>query len=143
MLPGIRVGSEESQGSAFVLQKAPQSLPGEIDGFLGVRALNSSLVEINFEASALRLIGPGPQSLPGLHKVQSRMDIPLDPPVTASRKTADPARLEDEAEELARLSAGIPAQIHGVNLRLMPKDLDSQLKRIEKLAKHLRSQVSP
>jgi len=32
-------------------------LPAEIDGFLGVRALNSSLVELNFEAGALRLIG--------------------------------------------------------------------------------------
>lgn len=83
------------------------------------------------------------QSLPGLHKVQNRTDIPLDPPETASRKAADPARLEDEAEELARLSAGIPAQIQSVNLKKVPKDLDSQLKRIEKLAKHLRSQVSP
>jgi hypothetical protein len=64
--------------------------------------------EINFEASALRLIGPGLQSLPGRHKVQSRMDIPLDPPVTASGKAADPARLEEDAEELARLSAGFP-----------------------------------
>ena len=86
---------------------------------------------------------PGLQSLPGLHKVPSRMDIPFDPPATASRKTADPVQLEDEAAELARLSAGIPAQIQSVNRRIRPKDLDSQLKRIEKLAKHLRSQVSP
>src|SRR5215468_4491607 len=47
---------------------------------------------------------PGLQSLPGLHKAQSRMDIPFDPPASASRKTADPAQLEDEAAELARLS---------------------------------------
>jgi len=85
---------------------------------------------------------PGSQNLPGLHRVPSRVDLPFDPPVTASRKTADPDLLENEAGELARLSAGIPAQIQSVNRNVLPKDLDSQLKRIEKLAKHLRSEVS-
>jgi Aspartyl protease len=57
LLQGICIGSWESQSYAFVIQKAPQSLPVDVDGFLGVRALNSSLVELNFEASSLRLIG--------------------------------------------------------------------------------------
>jgi len=57
LLQGIRMGSGESQAYAFVIPKAPQSLPADIDGFLGVRALNSSLVELDFEASALRLTG--------------------------------------------------------------------------------------
>jgi hypothetical protein len=65
----------------------------------------------------------------------------LDPPVYLPRKTSDPAQLEDEAAELARLSADIPAQIQKVNRKLLPKDLNDQLKRIEKLAKHLRSEV--
>jgi len=67
----------------------------------------------------------------------------LDPPVYLARKGTDPARLADEAEELARLSAGIPAQIQNVNRKLLPKDLSSQLKQIEKLAKHLRSELGP
>lgn len=57
VLGGIRIGSGESQRSAFVIRKAPQSLPADIDGFLGVRALNSSLIELNFEVRTLRLVG--------------------------------------------------------------------------------------
>jgi hypothetical protein len=41
------------------------------------------------------------------------------------------------------LSAGIPAGIQHVNQGQLPKTLDEQLKRIEKLAKHLRSEVAP
>jgi predicted aspartyl protease len=63
LLRGIRVGSEESQAYAFMIPKAPQSLPPDIDGFLGVRAFDSPLVELNFEASALRLIGTGTTTL--------------------------------------------------------------------------------
>lgn len=57
VLGGIRVGSGESYAHAFVIRQAPKSLPADIDGFLGVRALNSSLVELNFEVRTLRLTG--------------------------------------------------------------------------------------
>jgi len=57
VLTGIHVGSRESQSSAFVIRKAPKSLPAGIDGFIGVRALNSSLVELHFEFRTLGLIG--------------------------------------------------------------------------------------
>src|SRR5215471_11703790 len=57
-LKGIRVGSKESEALAFVIPNAPQALPANIDGFLGIRALNSSLVELNFEVRSLRLVGP-------------------------------------------------------------------------------------
>jgi hypothetical protein len=87
---------------------------------------------------------PKPQSRPGLREAAKRINAPLDPPAFApGRGAPDPARLEDEAAELARLSADIPAQIQKVNHRLLPKDLNDQLKRIEKLAKHLRSEVRP
>ena len=85
---------------------------------------------------------PTPQSLPGFHKVERPMSLALDPSVSFPRKAANPERLQEEAAELARLAAGIPAQIQSVNAKLLPKDLNSQLKRIEKLAKHLRSEVS-
>jgi hypothetical protein len=57
VLEGIRVGSGESQANAFVIRNAPKSLPADIHGFIGVRALNSSLVELDFEVGTLRLIG--------------------------------------------------------------------------------------
>jgi len=69
------------------------------------------------------------------------MTIPLDPAAVSTKKTADPMQLQQDAEELARLSAAISAQIKDINHKL-PKDLNDQLKQIEKLAKRLRSEIS-
>jgi predicted aspartyl protease len=59
-LPGIRVGLNELQVPVFLISKAPSSLPAEIDGFLGARAFNSTIVEVNFEAGVLRRTEPQP-----------------------------------------------------------------------------------
>jgi sensor domain CHASE-containing protein len=69
------------------------------------------------------------------------MTIPLDPPAVPAKKTPDTVQLQQDAEELARLSAAIPDQIKDVNHKL-PKELNDQLKQIEKLAKRLRSEIS-
>jgi hypothetical protein len=82
-----------------------------------------------------------PQSLPGYHRVERPMTVPFDPPVAFAKNPADPGKLQQDAEELARLSAAIPAQIKNVNQKL-PKDLNDQLKQIEKLAKRLRCEIS-
>jgi hypothetical protein len=80
---------------------------------------------------------------PGLHEGEKRINAPLDPPVFSPGKNIDPARLRGEADELAKISATIPDQIQHVNQGQLPKELSDQLKRIEKLAKHLRSEVTP
>jgi hypothetical protein len=85
---------------------------------------------------------PGSQSRPGLHEAEKRLNAPLDPPVFFAKKGPDPSRLQDEAAELAKLSAGIPAGIERVNQGQLPKTLVEQLKRIEKLAKNLRSELA-
>ena len=82
-----------------------------------------------------------PQSLPGYHRVERPLTVPLDSPIVFARNSADPAKLQQDAEELARLSAAIPAQISNVGQKL-PKNLNDQLKQIEKLAKRLRSEIS-
>jgi len=69
------------------------------------------------------------------------MTVPLDPPVVFAHRPSGSARLEQDAEELARLSATVPEQIKTVNQKL-PKDLSDRLKQIEKLAKRLRSEIS-
>jgi hypothetical protein len=84
---------------------------------------------------------PGAQSLPSLRK--GRIEIPFDPPVSFPKKAAARSQLRDEAAELAELSAGIPERIERVNHGQLPKELAGQLKRIERLAKHLRSEVGP
>jgi hypothetical protein len=65
-----------------------------------------------------------------------------DAPAKFDRRHTDPAKLQQEADELAKLSAAIPDQVAIVAKGRLPKDLADQLKRIEKLAKHLRSEIS-
>lgn len=79
---------------------------------------------------------------PGLRDADKQINKPLDPPVELGPKVSDPAKLRQEAEELAQLSAGIPPRMEFVAKGQLPKDLVGQLKRIEKLAKHLRSEIS-
>lgn len=53
------------------------------------------------------------------------------------------AQARKDARELAELARAIPAQVDEVSKSVMPKDLVQQLKQIEKLAKHLRSEINP
>ena len=70
------------------------------------------------------------------------MDKSSQAPVTAERKPEYAAQLRRDAQELARLAQLIPAEIHQVETGVLPKDLDGQLKRIEKLSKQLRREIS-
>ena len=93
---------------------------------------------------AASLCGGPPQRLPitpGLHK--KPIEMPLDPPISIPRTAVIPSHLQGEAAELAQLSAGIPESIARVKQGQLPKELSQQLKRIEKLAKHLRSELAP
>jgi len=71
---------------------------------------------------------------------QSQRDMP--PPVN-QRATVDPAKLRRDADELAALAQSIPPEVDQTTKGVLPKDLSEKLKRIEKLAKQLRSQVTP
>jgi len=53
----------------------------------------------------------------------------------------DLVKLRKDAAELATLAQAIPSDIDQTEKGTLPKDLPERLKRIEKLAKHLRSQV--
>lgn len=82
-------------------------------------------------------------SPPGLREAEKQKNKPLEPPLEVKPKAPDPAKLKQEADELARLSSGIPADVGLVVQGQLPKDLAEKLKRIEKLAKHLRNEISP
>jgi hypothetical protein len=81
-------------------------------------------------------------SPPGLREGEREMSKPLEPPLTAKANAPDPAKLQHEADELAQLSAGVPSDLAKVAHGQLPKDLADKLKRIEKLAKHLRNELS-
>jgi hypothetical protein len=58
------------------------------------------------------------------------------------RPTVDMLGLQRDAQELAEVSASIPADVKRVNRGLLPKDLMEKLKRVEKLSKHIRSELT-
>ena len=70
--------------------------------------------------------------------------LPAQPgsPGARSRPAVDMASLQRDARELAELSASIPADLERVNHDLFPKDMLIKLKRVEKLSKHLRSELT-
>jgi len=65
------------------------------------------------------------------------------PPPSQQTPHVDPAKLQQDANELANLAASVPAAIDQANKGLVSKDLSEKLNRIEKLAKHLRGQLNP
>ena len=54
LLSGILFGPDESQASVLLLPKAPDSLPADIDGYLGLSILHAQIIELNFASNKLR-----------------------------------------------------------------------------------------
>ncbi len=84
---------------------------------------------------------PIPPGVRKADKLPDPADVP--PQVTPARRPVDPAQLKREADELAKLAQSIPPQIDRVTSGQLPKELNAQLKRIEKLARRLRHDLSP
>jgi hypothetical protein len=81
---------------------------------------------------------------PGIRDGEQRINNQqTDPPRAAQPRPADSAKLQAEAAQLRELAAGLPAAVDQVTKGSMPKDLNDNLKKIEKLAKHLRSDINP
>lgn len=70
---------------------------------------------------------------------QSQQNIPSS---SGHQASVDPAKLKRDADELVSLAASIPSAVDQTTMGVLPKDLDQKLKRIEKLAKQLRTQIS-
>jgi hypothetical protein len=64
------------------------------------------------------------------------------PPPLYRRSPTDLAKLRHDADELASLAQSIPPGVDETTKGVLPKDLADKLKRIEKLAKQLRLQIS-
>ena len=102
------------------------------------------LVLASVLSSALVMGGQFHPFPPGMREADKLANRPETPPqVTAKRQPAHPAQLQRDAKELASLAQLIPSEVEQLQTGRLPKDLDSQLKRIEKLSKHLRRETSP
>ena len=63
-------------------------------------------------------------------------------PQSGGRRMVDVIQLKNEAKELTNLSNALPAQMDQIGNGRLPKELIDTLKKIEKLAKHIRGEIS-
>jgi hypothetical protein len=73
---------------------------------------------------------------------QNQLPVEQGPEEARKRPAVDMVSLQHDAQELAELSASIPSDLQRVNHNLFPKDMLAKLKRVEKLSKHLRSELT-
>jgi hypothetical protein len=59
------------------------------------------------------------------------------------QRRIDPAKLQRDADDLARTAQTIPSDIASIHKGTLPKDTLQKLKEIEKLSKRLRSELTP
>lgn len=87
--------------------------------------------------------GRGRRVPPGYVDAEKHSNPPIEPPMEMRKLRINAEQVKQESEELRRLADGIPAQIQQVTNGRLPKDLSNNLKRIEKLAKRLRTETTP
>lgn len=80
---------------------------------------------------------------PGIVTADTVSNQPIEPPLESRNHQINIDQVNAETQELRRLADGLPLQIDQVTKGQMPKDLGENLKRIEKLAKHIRGEVAP
>jgi hypothetical protein len=83
------------------------------------------------------------------HRLHTKPPAPADPTVN-SDITPKPAgaridllEIQREATELAKTAQSIPLDVESVRKGMLPKDVLQKLKQIEKISKHLRSELNP
>ncbi|MFY9791374.1 MAG: hypothetical protein WAJ99_09320 [Candidatus Sulfotelmatobacter sp.] len=79
---------------------------------------------------------------PGKAEV-AQHQLQLDPPTGPQERKLDSTKLRQEADEMSNLAQSIPADIAQTLQGKLPKDMANKLKRIEKLSKHLRTELAP
>jgi hypothetical protein len=81
-----------------------------------------------------------PQSAPGAESTRQASQQPVTGTTKLDKRNAE--QLQRDADELQALTRSIPADIDAANRGLLPKDMVEKLKRIEKLSKQLRKELS-
>jgi len=101
------------------------------------------LLLLVFMAAAALLLEAQHPKPPGITTGDTLANAPLEKPTENRTKTVDLAAVKQEADELRKLADVLPDQVQQVSNNQLPKDLSDNLKRIEKLAKHLRGELTP
>ncbi|MGH9747151.1 MAG: hypothetical protein ACRD59_13715 [Candidatus Acidiferrales bacterium] len=73
-------------------------------------------------------------------------DIPVSSPGSwpqqATKRTVDVSQLKAEAQELVALTEALPAQVDKISIGQLPTALIENLKKIEKISKRIRGEIS-
>lgn len=81
-----------------------------------------------------------PTETPGKLEI-AKHPLELEPPPRPQTQRVDIVKLREEADELSKLAQSMPIEVSQVAEGKLPKDISDKLKHIEKLAKHLRSEL--
>jgi len=73
---------------------------------------------------------------------EDRLQARMAAPPSQAHVRIDRAQVRRDAEELVRLANSIPLGVAGVEKGVVSKDLNENLKKIQKLCKHLRSELA-
>ena len=99
------------------------------------------LLALLLSAAAAQAQRPGPPGMRQADQAEAQHERNIPPPPNP-RRTIDFDKLKRDADELAALAQSVPSGIDQTAKGVLPKDLSEKLKRIEKLAKGLRSQIT-
>jgi hypothetical protein len=103
--------------------------------------LVSSLLVFLFTPLLFAQGRPIPPGLSQANQAEAQGERNVPPPLN-QRPATDVAKLRREADELATLAQSVPPGVDQATRGILEKDLTEKLKRIEKLAKELRSEIS-
>jgi hypothetical protein len=96
-----------------------------------------SRAQILFSVATTSLAGPKQ----AIRTPPTEAGQPGNWPQLATKKTVDVTALKTEAKELLTMSQALPAQMEQIGNGKYPKELVDNLKRIEKLSKHIRGEI--
>jgi hypothetical protein len=107
-----------------------------------VKLLAIALPFVLFAASPLLAQDPRVPGVRQGEQAQTQVEKDIPPPIQPHAQL-DMARLHQDADQLAKLAQTIPSDVLRIQSGVLPKDMSEKLKQIEKLSKHLRSQIMP
>jgi hypothetical protein len=104
------------------------------------RLLLATLILSTASASAGAQSAPIRPGIRQADQAETQTDKNIPPPSTTQAKI-NLAKIGQEADELSSIAQTIPADVAIVRNGMLPKEVLQKLRQIEKLSKHLRSQL--
>jgi hypothetical protein len=101
--------------------------------------LFAALFAPSLTPSQVKAVPPGVRQA---DQAESQTESRIPPPAAAQSIRVDLAKLQKDADDLARIAQTIPLDVSSIQKGLLPKDMGEKLRQIEKLSKHLRSQIN-